>query len=314
MATKTITISAVESRFENYYREDQSTGNIVLYATYLLCPTAITAPYLVTGFTYSINVNCVDSADSSITYSYTGTYPGSSILEFTTHRPGAAEGTWKDAYTYPSGRPEGGTCYLAIDEDNWNLSPGSFVTYELSGTITFTYSEVKNYNIANTASNVQYKATLQSTGTTTTPGTNKLSFGNTAPKSLYYGSSPVQKVYLGSTLLYSTPSTPTTEYGINIQLLGPSVSLDDSMYTSVKINGVTLEIDTEKKVGSTQLTVSVVSGSLIAPTTIDIYAWIPGDQTDVVCTRARINGYLKCSSSTVVKATWSWSDIIVATW
>lgn len=314
MATRTITISAVESRFENYYREDPGDGSTVLYATYLLCPTAITAPYLVTGFTYNIGLSCTDSADSSISYTYTGTYPGSSILEFTTHTPGAAEGTWKDAITFPSAPPNGGTCYLAINEDNLGLGQ-DFVLYQLSGTITFTYSVVENYNIVNNVSNVQYNATLQEIETNTTPSTNKLSFGSAAPKSLYYGSSPVQKVYLGNTLLYSVSSSSSTEiYGISIASVGTPVYLADSRYTSVSINGVTLEVDTEKKVGSTQLTVSVVSGSVIAPPAIDIYAWIPSDQPDAVYTVARLDGYLRSTSSTTVKATWSWSDIIVAVW
>lgn len=166
--------------------------------------------------------------------------------------------------------------------------------------------------------------------------TNKLSFGGTTPTSLYYGSSLVQKVYLGSTLVYSRSSSPTIKnysiannasnvqyramlqapgtYGIKITKLGSPVSLDDSMYTSVKINGVTLEVDNEKKVGSTTLNVTIVSGTLIAPTSIDIYAWIPSDQPDTVRTRASIDGYLRCNSGTVVKATWSWSDTIVAEW
>ena len=114
---------------------------------------------------------------------------------------------------------------------------------------------------------------MQGIETNTTPGTNKLSFGSTAPKSLYYGSSPVQKVYLGNTLLYSVSSSSSTNiYGINITKLGSTVSLEDSEYTSVIINGVTLEVDVEKKVGSTQLTLDIVSGSVIAPSTIDIYA------------------------------------------
>lgn len=308
MATQTITISAVESRFENYYREDPSDGSIVLYETYLLCPTAIIAPYSVESFTYTITLNCTDNASSTIDYTYTGTYPDSSILAFTKHTPGSTEGSWKDYY--PSDRPTGGTCYLAINEDNLGLGQ-DFELYQLSGTITFTYSET---------------------------ATNKLSFGSTTPTSLYYGSSLVQKVYLGSTLVYSRSSSPTPEiknysiennasnaqyratlqtpgtYGIKITKSGSPVSLDDSMYTSVKINGVTLEVDNEKKVGSTNLTVTVVSGTIIAPTSIDIYAWIPSDQPDTVCTRASIDGYLRCNSGTRVKATWSWSDIVVAEW
>jgi nucleoside-specific outer membrane channel protein Tsx len=147
------------------------------------------------------------------------------------------------------------------------------VLYEISGTITFEYPSVENYNITNTASKIRYSATIQETEVITTPGTNKLSFGSTAPQSLYYGNSPVQEVYLGNTLLYSVGSTTEKNiYGIKINLLGAPVDLANSEYRSVKINGVTLAVDTEKKVGSAQLTVTAVSGSVVAPSNIDIYA------------------------------------------
>ena len=293
MSSKTITLSAVECRFRDYYRVNQSTGASTYYKTFLLCPTAIAAPGSINGFTYDLSLTCIDSADSSVSYSFSGDN-SDGFLGFTIMDP-TYPLEWNEPNEFPTTIPDEGTCYIAIEESELSLG-SDYVTYQLSGSVTFIYTQYLTYNASSSATNMEFTAKL-------VPGggdlVNKLRIGTTTPKNYYCGSSVVKQIYLGNTLLYGEGGA--SGYAITVYKLSSPVTMELSQYDGVSINGVNLTT-TEKKVASTQLTVQVTSGAVIMAKVIDIYAYIDPSDTSRIIVFAR-NDAAKCDKNTKVKAT-----------
>lgn len=233
MAATTITLSSVSCSSLINYRRDPATGADTYSATYVVCPTAINIPVGVTSYEYNLSLLCVDSADSSVTYDFTGTSAASTI-GFTTYNPSSGD-KWVDN---PPINAKPGTYYVAVED----LTSGDGYTFTLSGTITF-YTD--NYYFEEFELNfADYKfAQTQTSDEPITVLINNLKLGSTQIKDYRLGSSAVKKIYLGDTLVYGETTT-TGEYGI--MRIDPEtvVYLDSNAY-DISINGIPIPVDEE---------------------------------------------------------------------
>lgn len=146
----------------------------------------------------------------------------------------------------------------------------------------------------------------------------QISLGSSTPSSYYLGSNKVKKIYLGSTLLYS--AEPTTIAVSNIAssqtFRSNSTTINftkTTTFTYTSSGNETVTIDgkelssTEVLMGTVPITVTIQSGSCVAPSSISIYASISTPGT--ISIRAFVSA--TCSTGARLLVSWSWSSTAI---